>query len=92
MTQEPASADLATLPQADRDAIAETLLSLMSGFQERNVDKLADVYSADADWVNAFGTVINGSTEILRYLRGLFADDNFSAGTLKAPPETRYAC
>ncbi len=24
----------------------------------------------------------------MEYLRGLFSDDNFNAGTLKAPPET----
>ena len=45
------------------------------------------VYSADADWVNAFGTVKKGSEEILAYLRRLFADANFNAGTLRAPPE-----
>jgi uncharacterized protein (TIGR02246 family) len=45
------------------------------------------VYSADADWVNAFGSVKKGSDEIVAYLRGLFADTNFNAGTLRAPPE-----
>ncbi len=84
----PHSPDLASLPQADQDAIAATLLSLMDGFRQRDVDRLAEVYSADADWVNAFGTVKHGSAEILSYLRGLFADDNFNAGTLKAPPDT----
>jgi uncharacterized protein (TIGR02246 family) len=87
MTQQPASTDVSSLPQADQDAIGATLLRLMAGFQERDVGKLTDVYSTDADWVNAFGTVKKGSDEILAYLRGLFADDNFNAGTLKAPPE-----
>ena len=27
-----------------------------------------------------------GSDEIVEYLRGLFSDDNFNAGALKAPP------
>jgi uncharacterized protein (TIGR02246 family) len=80
--------DIASLPQADQDAIATTLISLVTGFRERNVDHLAGVYSADADWVNAFGTVKKGDTEIVTYLRGLFADTNFNAGSLKAPPAT----
>ena len=87
MPDEPSSTDLSSLPQVDQEAIGATLLNLMAGFQERNVDKLADIYSSDADWVNAFGTVKKGSDEILEYLRGLFADDNFNAGTLRAPPE-----
>ena len=82
--------DISSLPQADQDAIGITLLSLLSGFQERDVGKLTNVYSADADWVNAFGTVKRGADEILDYLRGLFADDNFNAGSLKAPPDTSF--
>lgn len=45
--------DLSSLPQADQDAIGVRLTSLLSGFQERDADKLVDVYSSDADWVNA---------------------------------------
>lgn len=82
--------DLSSLPQADQDAIGVTLTSLLTGFQERNADKLVDVYSADADWVNAFGTVKRGAAEIVEYLRGLFADSNFNAGNVKAPPETSF--
>jgi len=37
---------------------------------------LTGVYSDDADWVNAFGSVKRGNLEIVNYLRGLFADDN----------------
>jgi uncharacterized protein (TIGR02246 family) len=80
--------DLSSLPQADQDAIGVTLISLLTGFQERNADKLVDVYSSDADWVNAFGSVKKGGEEIVEYLRGLFSDDNFNSGTLKAPPTT----
>jgi uncharacterized protein (TIGR02246 family) len=82
--------DLSSLPQADQDAIGVTLTSLLAGFQERDADKLANVYSADADWVNAFGSVKRGAVEIVEYLRGLFADGNFNAGRLKAPPETSF--
>jgi len=78
---------LASLPQADQEAIGITLIALRTGFQDRDADKLVGAYSADADWVNAFGTVKKGSDEIVAYLRGLFADSNFNAGTLRAPPE-----
>ena len=82
--------DLSSLPQTDQDAIGVTLTSLLTGFQERDADKLVNVYSADADWVNAFGSVKRGADEIVEYLRGLFADANFNAGTLKAPPEASF--
>jgi uncharacterized protein (TIGR02246 family) len=80
--------ELTSLPQADQDAIATTLISLVTGFRERDAEKLVGIYSADADWVNAFGTVKRGGPEIVDYLRGLFADANFNAGSLKAPPAT----
>ncbi len=79
--------ELSSLPQADQEAIGATLIALRTGFQERDADKLVGVYSVDADWVNAFGSVKKGSNEIVAYLRGLFADANFNAGTLRAPPE-----
>jgi uncharacterized protein (TIGR02246 family) len=79
---------ISSLPQADQDAIDTTLISLMTGFQERDAEKLVGIYTSDADWVNAFGTVKKGGPEIVEYLRGLFSDKNFNAGTLKAPPET----
>ena len=82
------SNDISSLPQADQDAIAATLISLVTGFQERDAEKLVGIYTSDADWVNAFGTVKKGGDEIVEYLRGLFSDDNFNAGTLKAPPQT----
>jgi uncharacterized protein (TIGR02246 family) len=84
-----ATAELSSLPQADQEAIGATLIALRTGFQDRDADKLVDVYSADADWVNAFGSVKKGSEEIVAYLRGLFADANFNAGTLRGPPEVR---
>jgi uncharacterized protein (TIGR02246 family) len=80
--------NLSSLPQADQDAIGLTLIALLTGFRERDADKLVGLYTADADWVNAFGSVKKGNDEIVSYLRGLFADDNFNAGKLKAPPES----
>ena len=88
MTSAGVSAEISTLPQVDQDAIGATLISLLTGFRERDAEKLVDVYSTDADWVNAFGTVKKGGEEIVAYLRGLFDDANFNAGELKAPPET----
>jgi uncharacterized protein (TIGR02246 family) len=80
--------DLSSLPQADQDAIGETLIALLTGFRERDAEKLVGIYTSDADWVNAFGSVKKGGDEIVEYLRGLFSDDNFNAGTVKNPPET----
>ena len=88
MTEATDRSDLSSLPQADQDAIGLTLISLLTGFRERDADKLVGVYTDDADWVNAFGSVKKGSHEIVAYLRGLFADDNFNAGKLKAPPDS----
>jgi len=79
--------DISSLPQSDQDAIGATLISLMTGFRERDAEKLVGIYTSDADWVNAFGTVKKGGNEIVEYLRGLFSDDNFNAGTLKAAPQ-----
>ena len=88
MTTATDPSDLSSLPQADQDAIGTTLIALLTGFRERDADKLVGVYTDDADWVNAFGSVKKGSNEIVAYLRALFADDNFNAGKLKAPPES----
>jgi uncharacterized protein (TIGR02246 family) len=88
MTTAGAADEISSLPQADQDAIGTTLISLMTGFRERDAEKLVGIYSADADWVNAFGTTKKGDEEIVEYLRGLFKDANFNAGQLKAPPVT----
>ena len=65
-----------TLAPADRHQVLTTLGALFSGFAARDVDMLTGVYSDDADWVNAFGSVKRGNLEIVNYLRGLFVDDN----------------
>jgi uncharacterized protein (TIGR02246 family) len=48
------------------------------------------VYSDDADWVNASGTVKRGREAIVGYLTGLFADDNFNRGQPEGPPENSF--
>lgn len=82
--------DLSDLPPADQEAIGKTLLTLLKAFDERDATALGAVYSEDADWVNAFGTVKRGRDDIVGYLTGLFADDNFSRGELTGPPETSF--
>jgi uncharacterized protein (TIGR02246 family) len=80
----------AELPPADQEAIGKTLLTLLKAFDDRDAEPLLGVYSNDADWVNAFGTVKRGRDDIVAYLRGLFADDNFNRGELTGPPETSF--
>ena len=82
--------DFADLLPDDQQAIGKTLLTLLKGFGDRDAEALHAVYSDDADWVNAFGTVKRGSKEIVDYLRGLFADDNFNRGEPDGPPETSF--
>jgi uncharacterized protein (TIGR02246 family) len=78
------------LPPEDQQAIGKTLLTLLTGFRERDAQVLRTVYSDDADWVNAFGTVKRGREEIVDYLTGLFADNNFDRGESEGPPETGF--
>ena len=82
--------EFADLPAAGQQAIGKTLLTLLRGFGDRDADALLAVYSEDADWVNAFGTVKRGRDDIVDYLRGLFADDNFNRGEPQGPPETTF--
>jgi uncharacterized protein (TIGR02246 family) len=80
------------LPPADQEAIGKTLLTLVKAFDDRDAEPRRGVYSDDADWVNAFGTVKRGSDDIVEYLTGLFADANFNRGELAGPPETSFGC
>ena len=82
--------EFSTLPQADQEAIGKTLLTLLKAFDDRDAEPLLSVYSDDADWVNAFGTVKRGRDDIVEYLRGLFDDENFNRGELAGPPETSF--
>jgi uncharacterized protein (TIGR02246 family) len=82
--------EFSDLPADDQQAIGKTLLTLLNGFRDRDAEVLHAVYSDDADWVNAFGTVKRGRQDIVDYLRGLFADDNFNRGEPEGPPETSF--
>jgi uncharacterized protein (TIGR02246 family) len=82
--------DFSDLPPDDQQAIGKTLLTLLTGFRDGDAPALRAVYSDDADWVNAFGTVKRGREEIVDYLQGLFVDDNFDRGEPEGPPETSF--
>jgi uncharacterized protein (TIGR02246 family) len=82
--------DFSALPTADQEAIGKTLLTLLTAFDDRDAEPLVAVYSEDADWVNAFGTVKRRRDDIVEYLRGLFSDENFNRGELTGPPETSF--
>jgi uncharacterized protein (TIGR02246 family) len=82
--------DFSNLPPDDQQAIGKTLLTLLRGFRDRDAEALHAVYSDDADWGNAFGTVKRGREDIVDYLSGLFADDNFNRGEPEGPPEISF--
>ena len=84
--------DFTDLPPDDQQAIGKTLLTLLRSFGDRDADALHAVYSEDADWVNAFGTVKRGRDDIIDYLRGLFADDNLNRGEPQGPPRLVSGC
>jgi len=72
---------------SDADAIEQALRTVQVAFLRRDADALRDVYAADADWTNAFGTTRSGRDAIVSYLRGLFADRHFAAGALVGAPQ-----
>ncbi|MFV0432748.1 MAG: YybH family protein [Leucobacter sp.] len=74
------------LSPADQKAIIATIGRLFVGFARRDADMLEGVYTDDTDWINAFGSVKKGSPQIVEYLRGLFADDNFNEGAVDVVP------
>jgi hypothetical protein len=82
--------DVSDLPPDDQQAIGKTLPTLLASFRNRDTEALHAVYSDDADWVNAFGTVKRGREAIVGYLTGSFADDNFNRGHPEGPPEPSF--
>jgi uncharacterized protein (TIGR02246 family) len=76
-----------TANDRDATAIGQTLRTLQAAFANRNAELLREVYAADADWTNAFGTTRSGRDAIVAYLTGLFADAHFGAGRLAGPPQ-----
>jgi uncharacterized protein (TIGR02246 family) len=78
---------LEQMEDGDRAAIAATVTRMFTGFATRDAELLREVYTDDADWINAFGTVRRGRDDIVTYLHGLFADPNFDDGRVVALPE-----
>jgi hypothetical protein len=55
--------------QADQAAIGEVLFTLASVFRELDASRFESaLYVENADWTNAFGTVLNGRDKIVSYL------------------------
>ena len=84
--------DFSNLPPDDQQAIGKTLLTLLKGFRDRDAEALHAVYSDDADWVNAFGTVKRGREDIVDYLRGLFAVTTSIAANPRGRPRPVSGC
>ncbi|MEV0457749.1 YybH family protein [Catellatospora methionotrophica] len=70
----------------DEEAIGEVMARLGHAFGSLSADGVAELYTADADWTNAFGTSRTGGAQIAAYLAGLFADRHFAAGRPLGPP------
>ena len=71
----------------DQQAVGEVLMRLARAFGELDPSGIESLYSADADWTNAYGTSRKGGAEIAAYLTGLFADSHFAAGRPLGPPQ-----
>ncbi|MEV4410794.1 SgcJ/EcaC family oxidoreductase [Catellatospora sp. NPDC049609] len=70
----------------DEEAIGAVMVRLARAFAGLSADGVADLYTADADWTNAFGTTRTGGAQIAAYLTELFADPHFAAGRPLGPP------
>ncbi|WP_144122429.1 YybH family protein [Catellatospora sichuanensis] len=79
-------AGIAGSPQ-DEEAIGAVMARLAHAFGSLSADGVADLYTADADWTNAFGTSRTGGAQIAAYLTELFADRHFAAGRPLGPPQ-----
>ncbi|MFC7241272.1 YybH family protein [Catellatospora aurea] len=71
----------------DEEAIGAVLTRLAQAFAGLSADGVAELYTADADWTNAFGTSRTGGAQIAAYLADLFADPHFAAGRPLGPPQ-----
>ncbi|MBV1855059.1 YybH family protein [Catellatospora tritici] len=71
----------------DLAAIGDVMQALGKAFATLSADGVAGLYTADADWTNAFGTSRKGGAAIEAYLANLFADRHFAAGKPLGPPQ-----
>ena len=84
--------DVSNLPPDDQQAIGKTLLTLLASFRNRDAEALHAVYSDDADWVNAFGTVERRRQEIVDYLGGCSPTTTSTEANPKARPRPASGC
>jgi uncharacterized protein (TIGR02246 family) len=75
------------LKSADEAEIATVLLTLATSLFQRDADSLRNVYSVDADWIDANGTSRHGRDDIIAYHRAMFADEEFTIDEYVARPQ-----
>lgn len=71
----------------DEEAIKSTLMGVLQSIRTGNAEGLAELYTDDADFTNAFGTRLTGGPAIEEYMTGLYANEHFAAGELVGEPE-----
>ena len=84
--------DFSDLPPDDQQALGKTLLTLLTGIRDRDAEALQAVYSDDADWVNAFGTVKRGRAEIVDYSGACSSMTTSTAASPRARPKRVSGC
>ena len=84
--------DFSDLPSEDQQAIGKTLLTLLTSFRNRDAEALHAVYSDDADWVNAFGTVKRGRDESSTTSPACSPTTTSTAANPKARPRPVSGC
>jgi len=58
----------------EKAAIGKVLGKVGKAFGMMDASIIADCYTEDADWTNAFGTTLHGRDDIIDNLERLFAD------------------
>lgn len=71
----------------EKAAIGKVLEKVGRAFGMMDASIIADCYTEDADWTNAFGTTLHGRDNIIEYLEDLFADERFVQGKMVGEPQ-----
>ena len=71
----------------EKAAIGKVLGKVGKAFGMMDASIIADCYTEDADWTNAFGTTLQGRDNIIEYLEKLFADERFGQGKMVGEPQ-----
>ena len=78
---------LGALSDTDAALIGEVLAQVGRGYATLNADLVADAYTDQADWTNAFGQSRQGRDQIRDYLKGVFRSEAFRSGQGVGPPQ-----